>query len=259
MIFQSKTEARVPEPRTAAPPRSLAPLSAETRIPELSAVMPVYDEEEVLPTSMAEAVAALERTCATWELIVVDDGSTDRTPEILDEWARRDARIRVVRAPENRGYARALILGLSLARHELAFYTDGDGQFDLLELTQLYEHLGNADMVVGYRRNRRDPALRKLTSWVFNRLQTVILGVHTRDVNCAFKLFTRRYLEKVQLSSEDYLIDAEMFARARKAGLTWNTVGVTHRPRRAGHSKVHPTTVLTTLRELWRLRRALRD
>ncbi|RMF77538.1 MAG: glycosyltransferase family 2 protein, partial [Nitrospirae bacterium] len=215
------------------------------------------NEEAILPLALEEAVAALDRLCERWELIVVDDGSTDRTPEILAEWSAREPRIRVVTQRPNQGYTRALARGFAEARYDAIFYTDADAQFDLAEIERLYPHLAEADMVAGYRAGRKDPWIRLLTSAVYNRLQSLVLGIRVRDVNCAFKLFRRSFFDAVEIRSDGFLIDAELYARARRAGLTWVQVPVTHRPRERGSSTVRPATVLETLRELWRLRRSL--
>jgi len=228
-------------------------------IPELSAVMPAYNEEEILPLAIGEAVEALEAQCDRWELIVVDDGSTDRTPEIIAGWHERDPRVRAVTQRPNQGYTKALIRGFSEARYEAIFYTDADAQFDLAEISKLYPLLAEHHMVAGYRVNRQDPWIRLLTSATFNRLQSLVLGVRMRDVNCAFKLFRKSFFDVVELGSDGFLIDAELYARAKRAGLTWAQVGVTHRPRERGSTTVRLSTVTETLRELWRLRRSLRD
>jgi len=226
-------------------------------IPFLSAVMPAYNEEEVLPLSLAEAVTALEEQCDEWELVVVDDGSTDRTPQILAQWAEREPRLRVVTQKPNQGYSRALIRGFDEVAPGPVFYTDADAQFDLGEIAGLYPLLEEADMVAGYRVGRQDPWPRLVTSWVYNLLQGLILGIRVRDVNCAFKLFRQSFFEGVTLSSDGFLIDAELFARAQAAGLTWVQAGVRHRPRERGSSTVRAGTVAATLAELWRLRRSV--
>lgn len=220
-------------------------------------MMPAYNEEAILPLALDEAVEALDELCERWELIVVDDGSTDATPRILAEWSEREPRLRVVTQRPNQGYTRALARGFSEARYEAVFYTDADAQFDLRELAALYPHLHEADMVAGYRVRRQDPGIRLLTSAVYNRLQSLVLGVRARDVNCAFKLFRRSFFDAVEIRSDGFLIDAELYARAKRAGLRWEQVGVRHRPREEGSSTVRPGTVLETLRELWRLRRSL--
>lgn len=226
-------------------------------IPELSAVMPAYNEEEILPLALDEAVAALEAQCERWELIMVDDGSTDGTENILAEWSAREPRIRVITLRPNEGYSRALVHGLTAGRYEAIFYTDADAQFDLMELSRLHPYLAEADMVCGFRQKRQDPWVRLLTSRTFNFLQSMALGTMMRDVNCAFKFFRRSYFDKVKLSSDGFLIDAEMYVRAKRAGLTWIEKGVTHRPREEGSSTVSFSTITETLAELWRLRRAL--
>lgn len=219
-------------------------------ISELSALMPAYNEQEVLPVALKEATAALEDLCETWELVMVDDGSTDATPEILGEWAEKEPRVRVVTQQPNAGYSQALIRGFSECRYEAIFYTDADAQFDLHDIADLYPKLAQVDMVTGFRVGRQDRWIRFVTSGVYNRLQGWMLGLRVRDVNCAFKLFRRSFFEKVQLSSDGFLIDAELYARAKKAGLTWTQVGVRHRPRELGSTTVKVSTIMETLREL---------
>lgn len=219
-------------------------------IPELSALMPAYNEQEVLPVALGEAVDALEDLCETWELVIVDDGSTDSTSEILGEWAEKETRIRVVTQDQNSGYSQALIRGFSECRYEAVFYTDADAQFDLHDIADLYPRLAEFDMVSGYRVGRQDRWIRFVTSGIYNRLQGWMLGLRVRDVNCAFKLFRRSFFQSVTLDSDGFLIDAEIYARAQRAGLTWTQVGVRHRPRELGSTTVKVSTILETLREL---------
>lgn len=226
-------------------------------IPELSALMPAYNEEEVLDSSISEAVGALDDLCQTWELVIVDDGSTDATPEILREWSDRDPRVQAVTQPANSGYSRALIDGFAACRYEVIFYTDADAQFDLGHIADLYPHLAEAEMVSGYRVGRQDRPVRHLTSAVYNWLQARMLGLRVKDVNCAFKLFRRSFFDQVELSSDGFLIDAELYARAQSAGLSWRQVGVPHRPRLSGTTTVSVSTVFETLRELRALKKSL--
>jgi glycosyltransferase involved in cell wall biosynthesis len=228
-------------------------------IPELSVVMPAYNEEAILPMALAEAEAAVERLCEQWEILIVDDGSTDSTPEILADWHRREPRVKVLTQTPNQGYSKALIRGFGAAGYAAVFYTDADAQFDLAEIDRLYPHLAEVDMVAGYRIGRQDPWIRLLTSASYNMLQSLVLGLNVRDVNCAFKLFRRSFFERIRLASDGFLIDAELYARAKRAGLRWAQVGVTHRPREKGSSTVRVATVTETLRELMALRRALRS
>lgn len=241
--------------RAEPPPRS----NADARpIRELSVVMPAYNEEDALPAVLDATIAGLERLCRRWEIVVVDDGSTDATPRLLAAAAWREPRLRALRQPCNRGYSAALALGFRSCRYEAIFYTDADGQFDLADLARAYPLLAGADMVAGWRRRRHDPWTRRLASRVYNRLQALVLGVRARDVDCAFKLFRRSFFAQVTLASEGFLIDSELFARARRAGLRVAQLPVTHRPRVAGRSTVRLATVGRTLVHLARLARALR-
>jgi len=242
-------------PHSASAPADRPP--ARPRIPELSAVIPAYNEQEVLPVSIAEAVEALEDIADRWELLVVDDGSRDRTAQIVEEWSQRDPRVKLLKQPHNMGYSKALIRGFMEAQYEFVCYTDADAQFDLHEVLDLYEQVDGVEMVVGFRKKRRDPSIRLLTSAVYNVLQGMVLGVRVRDCNCALKLFRRDFLQSLPLDSDGFLIDAELFARTRKAGGRWREIGVTHRPREQGSTTVKVSTVTETLRELWALRRSI--
>ncbi len=153
--------------------------------------MPAFNEEAVLPRALAEATAALDRLCDDWELVVVDDGSTDASPAMLAAAAHHQPRLRVLTQETNRGYAAALIRGFWACRREAVFYTDADAQFDLGDLARAYPLLAHADMVAGWRQDRQDTWMRKSLSAVFNVLQRSLLGTQARDVDCAFKLFRR--------------------------------------------------------------------
>ena len=226
-------------------------------IPEMSVVMPALDEEEALPVVIPEAVNALDHICDRWEIIVVDDGSTDRTPEILAELAARDPRIRVLTQHGHQGYGLAIRRGFEAVRYMVVCLTDSDGQFDLRDAARLYPFLKDADMVGGFRISREDSWVRRRISATYNWLQSRILGLDVRDVNCALKLFRSSFLYMIDLSSEGFLIDAELYARAHRGGFRWAQLGVTHKPRIYGESKVHVGLAFGTLLKLWKLRRSL--
>lgn len=232
------------------------PARGGSRIPELSVVMPAYNEEAALPDVLDEATAALDAVSEQWELIVVDDGSTDSTPEILRDRAAADGRIRVLTQHGNLGYGLALRRGFDAARHLVVAYTDADGQLDLRDLASLYPFLRDFDMVVGFRLDRRDSGARRLASRIYNLLATTILGIHVRDINCALKMFRSSFLYMIDLTSSDFLIDAELFARAQQAGLRWAEVGVTHRAREGGSSTVRYGLAWPIFRGLLGLRRS---
>ena len=240
-------ELRHPRPGTQHP----TPASFET----VSAVLPAYNEEENIETATRRMVEALRSlNVADWEVILVDDGSVDRTAEIADRLAAEDPdHIRVFHHNPNRGYAEALKTGFTNARHQLIFYTDSDNQFDVREITSLLPLIEDADIVNGFRIYRFDPLTRLVLSWGFNLLVRIIFRIKVRDIDCAFKLFRREVFDKVNIESKKFFVDAEILAKARYFGFRMAEVGVRHYPRPAGRSTVRPSHIPATLVELARI------
>jgi glycosyltransferase involved in cell wall biosynthesis len=200
----------------------------------LSVVLPAHNEVDTLAEVVHQALRVGSACAPLLEVIIVDDGSRDGTAAVADALRCVDERVHVVRHPENRGYGAALRSGFQRAQHDWIFYTDTDGQFDLTELPRLLELLGGYDVVTGYRAARRDGYLRRAFGVTFNAAANHLLGVHVRDVNCAFKVYPRRLFDGLELCARGALIDAEMLGAARIAGLRVGELAVTHRPRRRG-------------------------
>ncbi len=222
---------------------------------ELSAVFPALNEKENIPALFAEAERALSRFCARWEVVLVDDGSTDGTADLAEELAARgDGRFRVIRHPRNLGYAAAIRDGFAAARLPLVFYSDADLQFDLHDLRRLLPHLADHEIVSGRRRHRADAWPRRAASRVFNTLAGILLGIRVRDIDSAFKVFRRSFLEEIEIESDHFLFDTEVLYKARLSGRRVKEVPVRHRPRRGGRSTVKLRDVRDTLRGfLWLL------
>lgn len=223
----------------------------------VSCVLPARNEEGAIGTVVPAALEALASLTVESELLVVDDGSTDGTGALLDTLASKEARLRVIHFREPRGYGAALRAGFAASRLPLLAFTDSDGQFDLRDLDRVLPLLVDADLVVGFRVDRADPASRHLLSRGYNALVRMLVGVHVRDVNCAFKAFHRRVLDLLPLESDGYAINAELVARADAAGLRIREVGIRHFARIAGRSKVGAANVPGALRQLWTLRTLL--
>lgn len=223
----------------------------------ISVIYPAYNEEANIETSIRLAIEMLNHIAGEYEVIPVNDGSQDRTGVIIEQLAREHPRIRPLHHPHNRGYARALKSGFEAARYDLVFYTDSDLQFDLWDIKKLLALIPDADIVVGYRLDRKDSLLRIIGAWGFNLLVRTMFNINVRDIDCAFKLFRRHVFDKIHVESEQFMVDAEILAKAQSFGFRVREVGVSHFPRAGGHSTVRLKHILLTLNGTWKLKRQL--
>ncbi|MCS6862399.1 MAG: glycosyltransferase family 2 protein [Abditibacteriales bacterium] len=227
----------------------------------LSLFLPCFNEEPNVERTVRASVAALREVTDDFEVIVVNDGSRDHTGEIAERLAAENSHVRVCHHEQNRGYGAALRTGFLAAQKELVCFMDADGQFDPREIRGLLSLADQADIVTGFRLNRRDPFIRSVNAFLFNRLVRLLFGLKVMDLNCAFKLYHRRVVDAIapQLESTGAFINAEMLIRARKAGFSIVEVGVHHYPRVAGtQTGANPRVILRAFRELgvlfWKLR-----
>jgi glycosyltransferase involved in cell wall biosynthesis len=227
----------------------------------LSCFFPAFNEEANIPRLLDDALATLPQFAERWEAIVVDDGSSDRTAEIARDYAARCPEIRLVQHPKNLGYGHALRSGFAASRGTAVFFTDADLQFRLADITLLLPAFAEADIVVGYRIERRDPWRRLAVARVYHVALRAMFGLRLRDIDCAFKLVDRAVVDKLlgDLESRSAFISPELIIRAQLAGMTIREVGVEHYPRTAGEAKgATPTVIARTIGEMVRLRGALR-
>jgi glycosyltransferase involved in cell wall biosynthesis len=201
---------------------------------EISAVMPAFNEAANLEQSVGRMAAALKEQARAFEIIVVDDGSQDGTAAVLERLKAIHPSLRVVRHPANRGYGAALRSGFDAARYPWVFLMDADNQFDPTDVVALLAQAANADIVAGYRKQRKDPLPRRLNAWAFFTLVTILFGRLARDVNCAFKLMRRDLLAGMELHSEGALINTEVFVLARQLHARVVEVPIQHYPRTSG-------------------------
>jgi cellulose synthase/poly-beta-1,6-N-acetylglucosamine synthase-like glycosyltransferase len=231
-----------------------SPPLSPSRLPGLTAVVPVHDEEATLAAVVEGLLGVLPAVARRWELVIVDDGSRDATAAIADRLARERSTVRVVRHGRNRGYGAALRSGFAVARHDFVFWMDGDGQFDPRELPALVAALGDRDAAVGYRRRRADPWPRRLNTVAWNALVRACFGLAVRDVNCAFKLVRRAALAAAMPAACGAMVSTELLVRLGQRGCRIAEVPVGHFPRRAGRpSGAAPRVVLRAFVELARL------
>jgi glycosyltransferase involved in cell wall biosynthesis len=224
----------------------------------LSLILPAYNEEAVIAAAIREAVDALPRFALRYEILVIDDGSHDKTFAIAQAEAVRHRHVRVLRHDGNRGYGAALRTGFEAATLPLIAFTDADCQFDLKDLARMAELTDEFPIVAGYRVKRQDAWNRLVYSWGYNQLIRLLLGTRVRDCDCALKIFRCDVLRHLLPESRGFFVNAEMLARAMTRGVPIAEVGVRHRPRGAGVSKVSLWDVPKVLRTLipfwWRLR-----
>ena len=231
---------------------------AAPRLPGLTVVLPCFNEADNVAQAIHEATWAAVWSADEYQIIVVDDGSTDGTARIAAEVARSVPHVRVIEHDQNRGYGAALVSGLRAARMPWVLLTDSDLQFDLDQLADFVPLTPEADLVVGWRIARRDPLHRRVNAAAWNWLVRHTLDVRVRDVDCAFKLIRREAVEGLPLTSSGAMISTELLVRARADGARIRELGVEHRPRLAGEqSGANARVVLRAFRELRQLRREL--
>lgn len=221
---------------------------------EVTCVLPAYNEAECLEDTIVEWAAALAGCTSAFEIVVVDDGSTDGSAELLRQLRTRVRNLRVITHQTNRGYGAALAVGFAEASFPLACFVDADGQYDPADLAVMLERIADADIVVGYRVRRADSGLRRFLSNGYNGLTRALIGGSIRDLNCAFKLMPADTFRRLGVTATDFMVNAELVLRARHAGLVVTEVPVRHRYRRAGHSKVRPIHIVGALFGLAKLR-----
>jgi glycosyltransferase involved in cell wall biosynthesis len=237
-----------------------SPTQAIHRLPgSLSLVLPAFNEEENIGEVTREALATLPRFAESFQIIVVDDGSRDRTAEVASEIARQDSRVRIIRHGRNRGYGAALVTGFNATDGDYVMFMDADRQFDINDLRLLTPFASDFDIVAGFRMERNDPLHRRVFAETFNVAVRVLFGVHMRDIDCAFKLFRGDLLRSLPLSAPGALINTEIQAKARRQKARVQQVGVHHYPRVAGSpTGGNPRVILRAMRETlvlwWKMR-----
>lgn len=233
------------------------------RLPSLSVFFPAYNDGGTIGSMVLSALTTLPLLTDDFEVIVVNDGSSDYTAAIVDELARQYPRVRVIHHAANKGYGGALRSGFAAATKEWVFYTDGDAQYDPRELLALAAARGpDTDVVNGYKIARRDPLHRVLIGAIFRRAARVLYGLRIRDVNCDFRLIRRSLVEQVALHADSGAICVEMVRKLQDAGAEFAEAPVHHYPRVYGRSQIfglrRMMRILWELARLWRKRALFR-
>lgn len=231
--------------------------------PRLTFFFPAFNEEENVDATVRHALSEIGPLVdGSIEVLIVNDGSTDRTPELADALAAEDHRVRVHHQP-NRGYGGALRAGFENSTGELISFSDGDLQFDLREMARLLERLddsrrGPVDAVIGYRLRRRDPPHRIFIAKTYNAIVSATFGLRVRDIDCAMKVFRREVFDGLRLDADSPFLSAELLIKLKARGERLAQVGVTHYARAAGQNTgASFRKILRTFRDIGRLRLAM--
>lgn len=201
---------------------------------ELSVFLPAYNEEKDIARTVLSVRDTLIKIASQWELIVVNDGSKDKTREIVEDLVSRDPRIKIINHDVNRGYGASLKSGFYSAKYPWIAFMDSDGQFDFSEVTTFIEKQKEtgADLVAGYYKKRKVSYLKILTSRIWEFLVFILFGLKVKDIDCGFKLISKKVIEKIpKLESErGAFISSEFLIKAKKAGFKIVETPVTHYP-----------------------------
>jgi glycosyltransferase involved in cell wall biosynthesis len=222
--------------------------------PSVSLVIPMFNEEENIAHALACAVDALERHAGDYEILVVDDASTDRSAAIVAGEAAANPRIRMLRNEVNRKLGATIKRGFAAACKDLILYMDADLPFDPDAIGRAIQALKvtRADLIAGYRLDRTTEGFRRTVySYLYNSLIGLLFGWPHRDINFSFKLMRREVLEAIELKSEGSLIDAELIVKAKNLGFVIQQLGLDYFPRTRGRSTLSsPAVILKIFREL---------
>ncbi len=227
----------------------------------LSVVLPAHNEEENIANTVSDCISYLDSNFPKYEVIVVNDGSRDRTREIVEALSRQNPAVVLVNHEVNKGYGSALRSGFDKASMDYIFFMDSDGQFDITDLDRLVPLIGGKNVVIGYRENRADSFIRLLNAWMYGLYIRFMFGLAVKDMDCAFKIFPTDAYHKVRpIKAGGALFSAEFLIKLKRKGYVFKEVPVRHFPRKFGsQSGANLKVILRMFRESWKLRNELRD
>ena len=216
----------------------------------ISVILPCYNEEKNIAKQISSVNSVLNKITDDYEIIVVNDGSTDDSKALLEQLAQENNKIKVVSHEKNLCYGATLKDGFKHAIKDLIFYTSMDNQYDFSQINTFLKYIDNNDIVIGYRVKRNDPLHRIFVAKVYNLTIRILFGLAVRDIDCAFKLFKKDVIQNLNIQSRYSFIDAEILIKAQRAGYPIKELAVKHYPRIWGSSTVGLKTIFLTLIEM---------
>ncbi len=216
----------------------------------ISIVFPAYNEEANLELVLADALEVVSKLKIPNEIIVVNDGSSDNTKKYVESLQKKNKNIILINHETNKGYGQTLLDGFNASKNEWVFFSDSDRQFDLAEINKLKSYTKEADLIIGYRENRKDNGMRKFNAYLFKLTARMIFNLKFKDIDCAFKLMKKEVIEEIELSSSSALINTELLHKSQKKNYKIVEVPVTHYPRTQGKATgANPVVIGRAIKE----------
>jgi len=202
----------------------------------LSVFVPVFNEEKIIDKNLGVILSTLETISEDFEILIINDGSTDCSGEIIREWAKKSQRIRFLEHKTRLGYGSALRSGFLNAAKELIFYTDMDLPADLDNLKEVMPLMDNYDLVIGYRIDRQDTLRRRVYFLVYKFLLRILFNLKIKDINFSFKCVKKTVIDKIKLTAKSGFIDGELLIESIRNGFSIKEIPIIYRPRKFGNS-----------------------
>lgn len=227
----------------------------------VSTILPALNEEDNLEALVTEIMDYFNTKHIPYEIIIIDDGSSDGTRTTAGTLASQYKTVSVIHHKQNKGYGNSLKDGFRASAYKYLFFTDADKQFRINSLDRFLPLMkeGNVDMVIGYRIDRKDTPLRKFLAWCFNKIVSMLFSLNYKDIDCAFKLFKREVFESLEVKADDFLFNAELLAKAQLKNFRIVQIGVDHYPRLKGKSTISYKFIPLTIKKLFSLCREVKD
>ena len=233
-------------------------------IKEISVFFPTYNEEENIEKTIFSANKILNKIAKRYEILIIDDGSKDKTSEVIKKLSLKNKNIKIIKHEQNKGYGAALISGFYNSKYELIAFTDSDGQFDFSEITKFIEakNKSNADLVIGYYIKRKVLFRRKINSAIWELLVRLLFGLKVKDIDCGFKLIKKEVIDNISKlqSQRGAFITTEFLIKAKLQGFKIKEIPVHHYTREGGvASGADINVIMESFKDLFKLRKKLKD
>jgi len=238
----------------------MEPTIEKEKLEQLSVFMPAYNEEENVPVVVEKILKVLPGVADEYEVIIVNDGSQDRTGEVSEGLSLAHPNVKAINHETNRGYGGALRSGFRAARYPWVAFVDSDDQFDFADIERFLPFTQSADLILGYRLQRADSLVRRLYTFGWALIPRILLGMDVRDYSCGFKLIKKSVIEAIEpLQGEEKVYQIELLVKAKRKGFRFAEVGVHHYPRVFGtQTGASLKVVFRSIQEMFDLYRRLR-